>query len=59
MRSQPETPEIAEIRRLHDVIQELNRRLYEGRHYLMGVRPEEITPQSALIAFGYDEKGLV
>ena len=58
MRSPAATPEIAEIRRLHEVIQELNRRLNEGRHYLMGVTENEITVKDALTAFGWSSDGM-
>lgn len=38
-------------------INELNNRLENGRHYLMGVPEEEITVEDALEAFGYTRNG--
>ena len=46
-----------EIVRLRAIVRELNQRLEQGRHYLMGVRPNEITVEDALLAFGYDKSG--
>lgn len=33
-------------------------RLYAGRHYLMGVQPEDLTVEDALEAFGFTRDGL-
>jgi len=35
-----------------------NDRLFEGRNYLMGVEPKELTVESALEAFGFSKNGL-
>jgi hypothetical protein len=47
-----------EIRRLRDIIRELNQRLENGRHYLMGVKPSELKVEEALEALGYNRNGL-
>jgi hypothetical protein len=46
-----------EIARLRAIVRELNQRLEQGRHYLMGVKPSEINVEDALEAFGYDRSG--
>lgn len=37
---------------------DLNRRLLQGRHYLMGVEPKDLTVEDALVALGYTADGL-
>ena len=39
-------------------ISELNMQLYDGRHYLMSVEPDEITVEDSLEAFGFGRNGL-
>ena len=39
-------------------ISEMNENLLNGRHYLMGVRPEDLTVEDALEAFGFNRNGL-
>jgi 5-enolpyruvylshikimate-3-phosphate synthase len=46
-----------EIARLRAIVHELNQRLEQGRHYLMGVNPSKLTVEDALEAFGYDRCG--
>jgi hypothetical protein len=52
------TPEMEEIRRLHEVIYGLRQRLDNGHHYLMGVRSDKVTTENALVAFGWTREGL-
>ena len=42
----------------YEEMAELRERLQAGRHYLMGVQPSELTPESALEAFGFGRNGL-
>jgi hypothetical protein len=46
-----------EITRLRAIVRELNQRLEQGRHYLMGVNPSKLTVEDALEAFGYNRSG--
>ncbi len=47
-----------EIARLRAVVRECNRRLDEGRDYLMQVSPDAITVENTLEAFGWTRDGL-
>ncbi len=47
-----------EIFRLREVVRKCNARLNEGRDYLMGVKPSDITVEDALEAFGWTRDGL-
>lgn len=47
-----------EIERLKERVNELNTILYDGRHYLMGVEPDEITVENSLESFGFGRNGL-
>jgi len=47
-----------EIQRLRSVVRKYEKRLRDGRHYLMGVEPNEITPEKSLEAFGWDRTGI-
>ncbi|MBE0662532.1 MAG: hypothetical protein IH597_08700 [Bacteroidales bacterium] len=52
------TERMKEIRRLRAIVRELNQRLENGRHYLMGIQPPELTVEDTLEAFGYNRNGL-
>lgn len=39
-------------------LSELSNQLSEGRHYLMGVEPSELSVEDALEAFGFGRNGL-
>jgi len=49
---------IAENKRLLAIIREYEDRLWQGRHYLMGVDPAEVTVEDALEAFGWTRDGM-
>lgn len=49
------------IRNNHEdanLITELDKRINDCRHYLMGVRPENLTVEDALEALGFQRNGL-
>lgn len=41
-----------------EIAGDMNRQLMDGRHYLMGVEPSELTVEDALEAFGFGRNGL-
>lgn len=41
-----------------NLITELDKRINDCRHYLMGVRPEDLTVEDALEALGFQRNGL-
>lgn len=52
------TEEHNELEKLKESVQELNARIEECRHYLMGVSEDEITVGDALESLGFGRNGL-
>lgn len=56
--TEAETTMRKEIDRLREAVRACNRRLENGRHYLMGVPVSKITAEDALEAFGWTRNGM-
>ena len=49
---------MTKIEEQKELIEELKTQLNDGRHYLMGAEPSELTVENALEAFGFGRNGL-